>query len=258
MLLAKSIAGYTSIQDEEEPIDTPGEQHEHRTGSRITEILTSRSYLCFIHGALITTCFIVALQWFWKASLQCFDAFVDVPIVWEEKTLQTPFQFSTGTFDDSWGGSSPEADAKWDELLSIASVIRLTESEARRLPIETAHLWGEDKDSYAGFLEVYHQLHCLNRIRRHFYNRTAEMHGDPTPEFSLNHDEHCFDYLRQNLMCFADVSILPQSWNPETKAIYASFDTTVKKKCRSFEAISQWAISRQPHIIPPGNSAGHG
>jgi hypothetical protein len=65
--------------------------------------------------------------------------------------------------------------------------------------------------------------------------------------------EHCFDYIRQNLMCYSDVSVLPISWNPKYKAYTGAFDTPVQKTCRNFEAIYAWAKTRQAEHIPPGN-----
>jgi len=65
--------------------------------------------------------------------------------------------------------------------------------------------------------------------------------------------EHCFDYIRQNLMCYSDVSVLPIGWDPKHKAYYATFDTTIQKTCRNFEAIYAWAKTRQVEHIPPGN-----
>lgn len=46
-----------------------------------------------------------------------------------------------------------------------AGIIRLTEEEASRIPTEAVPLYG-DEEGYAGFLEVFHQLHCLVRAAR--------------------------------------------------------------------------------------------
>lgn len=47
--------------------------------------------------------------------------------------------------------------------MHIVGIIRLTEEEASRLPFEPAKLYGGKEGEYAGFLEMFHQLHCLVR-----------------------------------------------------------------------------------------------
>lgn len=50
-------------------------------------------------------------------------------------------------------------DADLETILDVG-VIKVSEEEMKRLPAETAPLYGGE-NGYAGVLEVFHQLHCL-------------------------------------------------------------------------------------------------
>lgn len=52
---------------------------------------------------------------------------------------------------------------------------------------------------------VYHQLHCLKKLQKAFANMTTA-----TPEDGAvagMHAEHCFDYLRQGILCAGDSTL---------------------------------------------------
>ena len=59
-------------------------------------------------------------------------------------------------------------------------------------------------------LAVYHQLHCLDAIRRSYY---AALDGDELDQLDEHlvpgHVRHCIDYLRQALLCNADTNLEP-------------------------------------------------
>jgi hypothetical protein len=63
---------------------------------------------------------------------------------------------------------------------------------------------------------------------------------------------HCLDILRQQLMCTVDTGLMGQVWwNSEQPAAFVDFNT--QHKCKNYEAIRQWAESRQ---LPPSDQ-GH-
>ncbi|KAF2102662.1 hypothetical protein NA57DRAFT_71651 [Rhizodiscina lignyota] len=109
----------------------------------------------------------------------------------------------------------------------------------------------KDNNTYVVELQVFHDLHCLNMIRKTAYpDQYPEMweyyengtvNHNSLPSFHL---DHCIDSLRQGLMCTADVTpvvfhhnaddpyhIFPQIWSTRT--------------CRDFDRIKEWAIDRQ-------------
>jgi hypothetical protein len=54
-------------------------------------------------------------------------------------------------------------------------------------------------------------------------------------------------------MCYADTSVLPIGWLPNSQSYFTTFNTRVQKTCRDFDAIYEWAKERQTPWIPPGN-----
>lgn len=73
------------------------------------------------------------------------------------------FNESTKTYLDPYGGDTPEIDDKWEELLQVG-ILKLTSKEVESLEFTPAKLYGGQEGEYAGFLEVFHQIHCLVRF----------------------------------------------------------------------------------------------
>ncbi|KAF2205678.1 hypothetical protein GQ43DRAFT_459753 [Delitschia confertaspora ATCC 74209] len=109
---------------------------------------------------------------------------------------------------------SPGGDAAWDSLMPTGRGFVLIENPEkygyhRGIPTEK----GVDRFS----VSVFHQLHCLGMIRASYYKRNStsqpigHMEGNVPPEIldevHNHHIAHCFDYLRQALMCNADTTV---------------------------------------------------
>jgi hypothetical protein len=90
-------------------------------------------------------------------------------------------------------------------------------------------------------VDVFHQLHCLERIRgeiisaKYLYqlnpNRTAD---NPFTK----HTFHCIDYLRQALICQSDMTLVSTDNDLE-------FDHAPPRQCRDFDAVRQWVMDRR-------------
>ena len=61
---------------------------------------------------------------------------------------------------------------------------------------------------------MYHQLQCLDLIRRH-YHPDAWVHDGPVHETSLYRIESCLDYLRQSVLCNGDTSLEQAQYSEE-------------------------------------------
>ncbi|KAL7941544.1 hypothetical protein V8C42DRAFT_348667 [Trichoderma barbatum] len=163
-------------------------------------------------------------------------------------------EFFTGITEDRktafLGPPSNETNAAWASIQDVG-LIHLNENQARLLGTPTARQYKVPEGSYVGVLEVFHQLHCLSRIRMAFYTDQKGGHWE-SPDVVRRHNDHCFDYLRQSLMCLSDVNIGPVGWNTTTETYIAEWDGV--KECRNFDNIHQWA---KEHDVPnaPGNAA---
>ncbi|PGH06414.1 hypothetical protein GX51_02426 [Blastomyces parvus] len=155
--------------------------------------------------------------------------------------------------------TSDEVEAAWNKTLgSTDGVVQLPKSIASRLHrsiesfVEPGH--------YIYGVGMFHQLHCLNRIRRTFY---ADKFFPNETKDDLNfHKNHCFDLLRQSILCAGDVSMV-YWWNQSytytdargheqysqrylsmsnaEKARHSFAYWDVEARCHDTEAIYEWA-----------------
>lgn len=94
-------------------------------------------------------------------------------------------------------------------------------------------------------IAVYHQLHCLQSIEKHFAAELLHIHlaaresAHPIKSESLIgfplHISHCFDYLRQALLCAADSNL-----EPLDPKLYGAH-TAIPKTCRDISKVADWA-----------------
>ncbi|KAI0518510.1 hypothetical protein F5B22DRAFT_644815 [Xylaria bambusicola] len=90
-------------------------------------------------------------------------------------------------------------------------------------------------------VSVFHQLHCLNAIRRAYW---AAIDGIPISHVSRPaHVRHCIDYLRQSLMCHADTNL-----EPVIKDLGGVTGFGSEHKCRDFEKVKEWVGAWAPVI----------
>jgi len=100
--------------------------------------------------------------------------------------------------------------------------------------------------TYAVGLDVFHQLHCLNTIRKAFYPRRynkSMVNLDGTIDWAAwMHIDHCIESLRQSLTCSADVTANGFEWLPQTHYLRPRLDTV--HRCRNFSRIREYAFER--------------
>lgn len=168
----------------------------------------------------------------------------------EQKTESPAVRFSLHFADDS-----------------IVGISKISAQEAARLPNPTLPITGtNESDEYVIELDVWHELHCLNDLRKILYperfggldalkdeNGTIQRDDDTfrhwgaytrlMPRLRSKADldiDHCVDSLRQTIMCHADVAAIPFHVNvPVSKGIFPRLATT--HTCRNFTKIQEWA-----------------
>ncbi|KAH9222238.1 hypothetical protein DL95DRAFT_402213 [Leptodontidium sp. 2 PMI_412] len=228
----------------------------HTTPSSSSRQTILRKYLPFLlHLILIliyTTAFI-----YQPAKIvirEGFDAPTDAPIEYE-----TVKYFGEPDGSIYFGPSNNETDAAWESLLTNGpGLVWISEDAASKLsePTERVRDYNReinpDVPGYMGNIEVFHQLHCLNRIRKLFYNRTREDVHDEIPEMREPHTTHCFEYLRQVIQCHGDVGIMSLGWDATGEAYTAIFET--ERQCRNFELIREWTKKHQVLTFLPTNT----
>lgn len=145
---------------------------------------------------------------------------------------------------------NPEADAIWGEW-ELTRYFPVTAEQIRAMgkdPRTAVKLrdedWGLGDDAYVAILDVYHQLHCLNSLRRiaygQYYNTTGaglhhETHKGELYEIHIN---HCVDMLMQTLQCSGNVNLITMHWVAEQE--YPFPDMSVNKQCVNFDKLTHW------------------
>ncbi|KAI4162778.1 MAG: hypothetical protein LQ342_003665 [Letrouitia transgressa] len=145
---------------------------------------------------------------------------------------------------------SPLVDAAWDRIslvdtiaVSSADVLRLGKDPtiAAKYPVD----YGLGPDAYVAEIDVFHQIHCLNALRKEiffdYYYSDVFPSGQPD-DLHKAHTSHCLYTLLQNLMCHADVSTITHNW--VQGQIHPFPDFGINKKCRDFEAILKYQTEK--------------
>lgn len=106
---------------------------------------------------------------------------------------------------------NPADEAVWDDW-EQTTVVPVTASGIRELgkDLSTAakledDVWGLGDDAYAAVLDVFHQIHCLNQLRKFAYADYYHMKiANADPEALTTHEvhtNHCVDILLQAIQC---------------------------------------------------------
>ncbi|KAK2007131.1 hypothetical protein LZ32DRAFT_542501 [Colletotrichum eremochloae] len=127
---------------------------------------------------------------------------------------------------------SPQVDDAWERLLT-GNVSRKT------------FQWPESGLYFTG-LEVFHSLHCLNRLRQALYpDYYYDVFNNPDDPSREDHIGHCINHLRQAIQCHSDLT--PMEWNLVGKKII--LNTKTRHTCRDFDRIHEWAAQRQTNLL---------
>jgi hypothetical protein len=109
--------------------------------------------------------------------------------------------------------------------------------KAVRFPEE----YGFGSDAYMASVEVFHHIHCLDKLRREIsYGHYWEGTEGPAPGSKLHqaHTAHCIDVLIQSLMCTGSVDMITYNWVEGRSMVMADFNNN--KTCRNFDALLGW------------------
>ncbi|KAL4888916.1 hypothetical protein BDV59DRAFT_205756 [Aspergillus ambiguus] len=179
---------------------------------------------------------------------------------------QHVLQYKNVVFDSSFGAQTtayqgPPSElnnALWSELYNFG-ITQISADEAKGMANKTLPIPG-NPDYYIISLSVFHQLHCLNQVRKGLYGEVDWT--DQSDHTGITHLDHCVDIIRQGLMCNADIT--PLTWTRDAKEGLAKEVAEVVHTCRDFNAIREWALARQlqvhfdPHVVVTDDPLGWG
>lgn len=112
---------------------------------------------------------------------------------------------------------------------------------------EFAQLRGQDTYVLAAF----HQMHCLHHISMSMDSLAMQIRaGNSTvDEKALLHNDHCFDYLRNAVMCTADMTLEGQIEGPEWDGEAGTDGTGAVHVCRDWDEVVRWAEGRRLYDV---------
>ncbi|KAJ5593540.1 hypothetical protein N7537_010444 [Penicillium hordei] len=152
--------------------------------------------------------------------------------------------FSTGLgaeLTEYQGAPTAKNNQAWSDLYNFG-ISRISKVDAARLANKTVPI-PDDPGQYAVSLDVFHQLHCLNMVRKRVWSTEVYLSEDEL--MGIEHIDHCIDTIRQSLMCSVDVTPLPWVWVEKDQM--AKEVAAVLHTCRDFDAVRQWALEH--HIL---------
>lgn len=139
------------------------------------------------------------------------------------------------------GPPRPEQDEAWESLLRYNN-LRVQEADLEKANLTSVPL-KDDAGGYLATLDVFHSLHCVNKVRKSYY---SDYYHDPNPiADQQEHFDHCIDLLRQVIMCHGDISLHTYEWKDDYRWPWPSMQTT--HQCRNWDMLMEWS---KDHNVP--------
>ncbi|CZR55504.1 uncharacterized protein PAC_05392 [Phialocephala subalpina] len=143
---------------------------------------------------------------------------------------------------------SDEVDMAWARIGNI-NPIPMSAAEVRgngydpSIVARWPEVYGLGPDAYVGRLDVFHEIHCLDMLRReahydYYYEKEWPKAAGGAPADHRVHVSHCVYALLQELMCNANTDPFVHYWVDIGDEPYPDFSIT--RQCRDFEAVLEW------------------
>ena len=145
-------------------------------------------------------------------------------------------------------GPSLEVDLAWKKMwdsrpvpVSKEQVLAMGKDPAEAVQIPED--WGYGSEKYFGRVDVFHQIHCLDALRReahfeHYYGKKYPNGYKDTTDMHRLHLSHCIHLLLQNIMCSANTDIYTHIWTDTLDHAFPDFN--IEHQCKSFDTIMEW------------------
>lgn len=170
--------------------------------------------------------------------------------------------------------ASDKADAAWDDYTLDDSILfYISKEDAAQADIDPEkHAYVDNPEKgqvgYVAAIEVTHQLHCLDMMRRSLYyniNHTrATCKDDQCPDspkykdekqfetYIQNHLDHCVDLIRQRLACTSDLGLIPFMWVGTQGRLFP--DTNRTHTCHDYNTVHRWGKKKLQDFPTPGGA----
>ncbi|KAF2756405.1 hypothetical protein EJ05DRAFT_501909 [Pseudovirgaria hyperparasitica] len=220
-----------------------------------TRKLFSFQRLFNILSTVYITASIAILAWYYHGYVPQSYSPLRSLLTYERQTL---YPTADEVKKDGFIGDPHDTQPNWERLLEPMNIYQ-TEEELKRVDIvvneDTVEL---DDGRYIGVFSFFHELHCLDALRRmvlrsHYYpNITAEMEAA-----SEEHLTHCIEWIRRTVMCNPDVSLYVGTWIADSKSLpNKEIRSPGERTCVKWDVIDQWsrqrALKKRQYKVKPG------
>ncbi|KAG4422700.1 hypothetical protein IFR04_004178 [Cadophora malorum] len=155
-----------------------------------------------------------------------------------------------GNYSEYSAAPTIENNVKWMDLLGPGmGFVSIKNPSQYGLPdgISNPHMT-PNVQNYG--VSMYHQLHCLMMIRTLYWqalrgDRNLMMEENDGLEEEMGHVNHCFDYIRQGIMCAGDMSMEGAADQGDSQGPHIS-GIGMKHECKSWEASRKWMDENLP------------
>jgi len=249
----------SQCSDEEKLISE--EESELKTQDRVKRLFDRRDFcIGAVFGSLFSGAFIsilLVIQWKTQLDRLCLNRHAYFSPALPDINPEYRVVRFNGTLDypsEYRGPPSPEIDRAWQRLEDVR-VMSISEEELIKSGFNTdsVRLPEQLGGGYMASVEINHQLHCLNFLRKALHRDYYEfktLEFTDHPHMVQIHLNHCIEMLRQSLMCHADVGVMAHRWVEHYPNPYPDFN--VIHKCRNFEEVLQWTYDQQIPHYPDG------
>jgi hypothetical protein len=139
---------------------------------------------------------------------------------------------------------SHEVDMAWHRLGNI-NPIPISVQDVRNIGYDPSiaakwpEVYGLGGDAYVARLDVFHEIHCLDMLRRevHFEHYYPQWPNGATADHKV-HISHCIYALLQSLTCAANTDPFIHYWVDVGDEPYPDF--SINRQCKNFDAILDW------------------
>ncbi|KAG1863650.1 hypothetical protein F4604DRAFT_1784387 [Suillus subluteus] len=162
-------------------------------------------------------------------------------------------------FNGSWdrhsvyrGSPSPDLEVAWGGVADDGRPLAMTLEQLLKMGEEPAPFMIRYPEEYGGnymaSVEVLHQLHCVNTVRKSSW---GDHYMADHPDFIRwrIHLDHCVEILRQVIMCHSDVTMATYDWVEGIDDPYPNF--SLPHQCRDLEKILDWVDARRVYVPQP-------
>ncbi|MCJ1312519.1 hypothetical protein MMC25_006193 [Agyrium rufum] len=156
-------------------------------------------------------------------------------------------KFNITTTENRFVGAGPEVDKAWREISYDVGDLMILPHQLSKLDMPDDSLKVKDPktgvEGYRVGMEAFHQLHCINLLRRVTYKEYYVPLGGEFaqgPEALRAHTDHCIEVLRLNIQCNADIGLFTLYMIPGDPLAWPQLNSW--HQCRNFDQVRDWAM----------------